>query len=416
MGLRSNLLLSVLDQGVVSATNFGVALLLVYLAPKESYGLYALGFGLITLVTSIGHALVVTPMTVNAPRLEVGAQDAYCKSLLASEALAAFLIAGLVGTVVGVAMLTGLVELDDGLFWTAIAFAGAGVLLHEFFRRFFFLKGNARNVLIMDFALGLGFLSALAVGGVSGLERMHTWAIVFYGTSAGLIALFVARTGALPAFAGWSQSRRNLLEAWTDGRWALAGVTVTWVQSQAYAYVLAVMLGTASLAEANAARLLFAPVAMLGTGLMNAVMPESVKRKARGDGPGAERVARRMLAVLLLLTGLYTVAVAGGQRALVGWVLPEDYAGVGPYVLTWAAVVLLQAVRANSSMLLQVFRQFRAITVANAWTALLVVVLTPGLIHFYGVGGGISALGVGELALGLLLWRAFSHVRRFDAG
>ena len=166
VGLRSNLLLSVLDQGVVSATNFGVALLLVYLAPKESYGLYALGFGLITLVTSIGNALVVTPMTVNAPRLEVGAQDAYCKSLLASEALAAFLIAGLVGTVVGVAMLTGLVELDDGLFWTAIAFAGAGVLLHEFFRRFFFLKGNARNVLIMDFALGLGFLSALAVGGV----------------------------------------------------------------------------------------------------------------------------------------------------------------------------------------------------------------------------------------------------------
>jgi O-antigen/teichoic acid export membrane protein len=202
-----------------------------------------------------------------------------------------------------------------------------------------------------------------------------------------------------------------LAEAWQYGRWSLGGVSITWIQSQSYAYFLAVLSGTSSVAEANAARLLFAPASIIATSMMNVFMPRMVRLKTAGNLSAAVKLGRKALLFLLAVTAFYAGAVLICSDWLITTVFTKQYSTINVYIVTWMIVILLQAVRANSSALLQIVREFKAIMLANAASALVVIATTSYLINTYGAVGSIAALAIGEAVLAALLWRIFHRVR-----
>src|ERR1035437_4034789 len=74
--------LSLVDQGVVSATNFLTGVIIGRACSKEELGLYMLGFSLILLVTGLQTTLICTPYMVYAPRLKGSAHALYTGSTL----------------------------------------------------------------------------------------------------------------------------------------------------------------------------------------------------------------------------------------------------------------------------------------------------------------------------------------------
>ena len=90
---------------------------------------------------------------------------------------------------------------------------------------------------------------------------------------------------------------------------------------------------------------------------------------------------------------------------------PKEYGEIGSLVFLWAFYYLALAVRGNATILLQIYKKFKIITLFNLLTAIFTIILGYIFIVVNGVLGSIQSLVLGELVLALLLWRAFNSSR-----
>lgn len=402
---------ALLDQALVSATNFLIGLYFIHFSTKHEYGSYSIAFGVILLIVSFGSALITTPMTVLAPEKKLEEQQHFCNSLLISQYILLIPIAVIVSVLSYILYALDVYDYEFLCMILALAFAAFGVLIHEFFRRFNYLMLKPVHVFWADFRFSCMMFILLIIAGIYIKTSLSVWAIVFYGASAGLSGLISFVLAGFSGSLDIQSARKAIAEAWQHGRWSLGGVSITWIQSQSYAYFLAVLSGTSSVAEANAARLLFAPASMLATSMMNVFMPRMVRLKTAGNLTAAVQLGRKALLFLVLVTACYAAIILLCSDWLISSVFTTQYVNINVYIVAWVVVILLQAVRANSSSLLQIVREFKLIMIANAVSALVVIASTAYLIGAYGAVGGITALALGEAVLAVLLWGIFHRVR-----
>ncbi len=400
--------LSLVDQAVLSLANFLVGIFLIQNTSKDAYGSYVVAFAVILLLIGVQNAIVTTQMTVLAPGKTDGERDHFCAALATGQYLVFGPLAALLLVVAAAGTLTGWLLADQSALIVAVAGTTMGVLFREFLRGLFFLRLELRAVLALD----LLYVLALFVGLYCARE--------FAGGALHLLALWMLGVGSLVSAAAmlsvarlpWRQSvagrAKALREAWVSGRWALGGVSVTWIQDQSYVYLLSLLAGAASAAEANAARLLLMPVMLLNAGMGRVTMPRWALLRQEGKRREIERTANRILGILVLVVAVYGGVLVLLQDYAIGWLLSDDYRSVGGFIVLWGAVVALQVVRSNFSVMLQVYQRFREITIANVVSALAVIGASFALIPGSGVKGSLVALLVGEVLLtGLLavLWR-----------
>lgn len=125
-------LYSVADQALLSATNFSIGMYFVHFSTKDEYGLYALSYGVITLVISFAGALIMTPMTVNYADRPIEQRESYCTSMLVGQ-YAIFLPAiALVLLAVGCLYQAGVLDLDTTRLATVLGIAAVGGMLWSF--------------------------------------------------------------------------------------------------------------------------------------------------------------------------------------------------------------------------------------------------------------------------------------------
>ena len=405
-------LYSIADQALLSTINFSIGLFFIHFAEKEAYGLYSLAYGAITLVISFAGALIGTPMTVSYADRPEERRERYCASMLVGQYWVFLPVVGLALAVIGVLCQLGLLQRNMTSFAAVIAVASLGGMLWEFSRRYYYLQLQPRKVLRLDIC----YASLMAVGLIAAASRnlsdMHWWVFVLYGLATlgtGLYALVGSGlTTRLNAVEVWEA----LKEAWRLGRWALGGVMVTWLQSQSFAYFLALFADLGRVADANAARLLLAPLMLLNTGLNNVFLPQLARMRSDNHYAATEKLAHQFMWGLTGIFVVYSILVLLVEEKLIRVVLGESYQGIEPLIVAWAVVNLLTALRSTSSILLQAFKEFRVITLANTGSALVVVGITWPLIYYYGTLGSIAALGVGEVILALQLRRGFTRVRQ----
>src|SRR5690242_19498314 len=85
-------LLAVIDQGLISGSNFLLAILLARWLPAEQYGAYALSFAVFVLFSFLQQGLFLEPMSVFGPSTYQKSQREYLGSLLWLQAALAALI------------------------------------------------------------------------------------------------------------------------------------------------------------------------------------------------------------------------------------------------------------------------------------------------------------------------------------
>lgn len=410
--IPSGPLYSIADQALLSAINFSIGLFFIRFAEKEAYGLYSLAYGAITLVISFAGALIATPMTVSYADRPEERRARYCASMLVGQYWIFLPIVGLALAVIGVSYQLGLLQWHMTSFAAVIAVSSLGGMLWEFSRRYNYLRHQPKKVLHLDICYAALMAGGLIAAVTTSLNDIHWWVFVLYGLATlgtGLYALAGSGlTGRLPAVEVW----KALKEAWRLGRWALGGVMVTWLQSQSFAYFLALFADLGRVADANAARLLLAPLMLLNTGLNNVFLPQLARMRSDNHYAATEKLAHQFMWGLTGIFLIYTILVLLVEEKLIRVVLGESYQGIEPLIVAWAVVNLLTALRSTSSILLQAFKEFRVITLANTGSALVVVGITWPLIYYYGTLGSIAALGVGEVILALLLRRGFARVRQ----
>ncbi len=407
---KKDVIYSFADQVLFSLTNLGIGLFLIHFTTKHNYGLYSIGISVILLTIGFANALITTQMTVIAYEKPVHEFDAYCFSMLVGQYIV--FIPVLVMSVIGICYLNAinLIGKEYSSFALTVCFSAAGVLLLEFLRRYFFLKLSPKKVLLMDIIhVGLMFTFILTAV-FNKYNDLHKITISAYGGCAFIAGIL----GAVYADFNWAfcynSAISSLKEAWINGRWALGGVTVTWLQSQGYVMLLSILITAASVAEANAARLFLAPVGVLSTSLIRVFMPRLAILRSEEKHDAVKQLAKKILILILAAVASVSIIVILFQDIIIKYVFTKEYTNIGIFIAAWAIVYFFQAFRSNTSILLQVYKQFKIITLANTVTSISVIIISIFLIKFFGIIGSISGLAIGELLLFLLLWRVFRSI------
>ncbi len=396
-----------LDQGLISLANFGIGLSLINLGTKEEYGLYGIGYALLLLTVGVANALVTTQMSVFAPEKKANKLKSYCMSMLAGQYLIILPVWMLF--IVTVFLATPYIEAlrIHKAFIMTVACAALAMLFHEFMRRYFYIVSEPIKILIIDIvSVSIIFTGIFCIGYFE-LTSPHVVIMLFYtaGTiCAGLLGFTLSRMN--PDVSA-KTVLHSLKEAWGTGKWALGGMAVTWMHSNGYILLLTFFVSTAAVAEANAAKLFLAPVGIISTGLIRVYMPQLAFLRVQNSHKELILKARKILIVVLLSIVLILTAIFFGKDFVLHFMYSDKYQDIGIFIIAWALVFSMQALRTSNSIILQVYKQFKEITSCISITALVSLLLGVILISIWGILGSIFAIFAGELLLSYLLWKKY---------
>ncbi len=397
----------VVDQGLTSAENFAIGVILVRNCTKAEFGLYVLGYGILVLGWSLTAALITAQMSSIFSRhsLSTEARRNQCGALLRALLIACMVNVGGGGLVTLVLAQVQIVARYDAYYWMLLTLALPGMCLRDFMRRYFFQERTESRALLMDASALI--LTVTALGSMAATHVSHLNSV-----AAGTLALGGLAVGTWGVFAGGLSPRKHsdntvgsVQSAWRGGIWNIGATMVSWIQNQAYTFFVTAMLGLTGLATANAPRVLLTPITLLSTGLALPLLPRFARQRSDLGTLVGFRSAGALVAMTSLFVGFYVFALWLAREPLTHVVLGGRYENVWPCIVAWAIANVFTNLRIYYSTFLLAKGGFRHLATANLVSAVVVIGLTAPLIHFFGVVGSIYSIAAGELLLGMTTWR-----------
>lgn len=359
-----------------SLFHFVLNILLVRELDAHDYGLFAIVFTVGAVGITYIRALVAVPATLHVAR-SIGRPAALGYDVMFGSG--ALLVSGVMGIGVGLALVPviGAGALAAGAFVGLYAF-------RSYLRIVLLARGRPRIAGLSDVVYatcGTVFV-ALGLDGSGTVLLDHAFAAI---ALAHAVAIGVAY-GALRErlrISLHARTRARYRAIWRTLAWSLAGVTSLTVQGQGLTLLFAVLAGPAAYAPIAATLVLYAPLRIPTSALMNMVLPEIIQLRATGQVQAARRIVMRQAALLGCVCLAYGAAMAA-LLPLIEQILfknrfadaPLGWIGLG----VWA-VVTVCLLYALPRAYLEASAAFRTITAgAVASAALGFALMVPALL------------------------------------
>jgi O-antigen/teichoic acid export membrane protein len=395
------------NQGLASASNFGIAIYLVRSLDAASFGLWGIGFSIVLLSLGLVNGLLLAQMVVGLPHRAPSARPSYMRSILIGTLLLAGIFVALGATT---ATLIGwLTTAESGLGYASLASttgfaASAAITLHYFLRQAFSIH-RERIAVLLNLVLLVTLLLGVTLLEWQGITVTATLAMLIYGAAHLVAAL--AGAWLLPVYTRhWRLSlvRRDLADAWLQGRWAMAGVGVSWGQSQVYVFITPLFFGLAGLGAVNAARMIVAPLIMMLPAVNQIALPRfsalQANQPERVGGSGL-----RLAQVMLLLATGYSLVVWLGYDLLSQLLLGSVRADLFWIAMAWCLMACFSLIRQVATVIMQALRDFRGLFLFESAVLGLTVTCLFVMLPMLGLPGGVIATALGECLIAALVWR-----------
>ena len=277
-----------------SLFHLGLNLALVRVLSAHGYGLFAIVFGLGAVALTFVRALSGVPAAIFIPQARSRRAARAEATAFGTGALALCLVLGL-GTVAALAPFAGPGALAAGTFVAAWS-------LRSFLRNLLFARGRAGIAGLGDLAFTVAGTAMLALLlPTEGSDEFLWDSLWLLAAAHGLgLALGLAASREPVRIAprhAWRRYRR----LWRSLAWSVAGTATANVQAQGQMFLIAGLAGPAAYAPVAAVLVLFAPLRLLGTVVVNLIQPEMARLIAAEE-------PRRLRLVLAGGTALLTAA------------------------------------------------------------------------------------------------------------
>lgn len=372
--MRRKLVLSVVDQAVVSAFNFALNLYFIKLWSPEDFGFFAVIAAASIFASMLQNAVINTPLAVHLP----AAIDASAKALLRRV----FSAANLLMTVLVLALSWG--GLIGWLGTSQMALVlGASLYMctqfvREYYRALLAVEGKLGVLLMVDIAyvvLAAGTLGYLRWSGDGQLQTVAVFLLVL--SAAGLLT--IARhlvPNQLPALRALPGEMRGVFaQQMHEIRWSLLGVITTDIQNRGYIFVAAAFFGPATVAHLQAGRIFFGPLNLLTGAWARVARPQLAGLLGRGEVGRFNTTLKRALWSFAAFNVLFLASLWLAWPYLSALVFGDKYKGLGLMVAAWGMANIAFQIRSCLSIGVQALRRFRELTLGTIYGALLSVVL-----------------------------------------
>lgn len=412
-GVRIPLILSLLNQVVNSGGNFVVGVYLARTLALADFGVYGISYGICMLYIGFGNAVLLTQMVVNMPDKPEDGKEAYASRML----LGVLILGALTLFTVTLLTLGALLVRPDWQRFSgiigAITLTSIAFLAKEFVISYAYQRRRETLALSVS-ALSVGILGAgLAIEYLLGTELNAQNVLLLYAAASAIAAVYGYFSTPLSIVRNCHKLMPEFTEAWVHGRWALGGVTATWIQAQVYTYALAIFLGPVGVGQANAARIFISPFNFLIPAINQIAIPRLADLR-RNDSARMLRVSVMLTTSLFFLALIYSVILLSAQDFIFSIVLGRHDTAVQALIPIWCAFLVIQLAKTGGIVLLQVTRRFRILALLNIPSALAAIASAIVLIQQLGAGGAIWGTVAGETILAILIWREIRKPEKRD--
>jgi O-antigen/teichoic acid export membrane protein len=395
---------ALLDQMVVSAARFGVAIAMARLTVPENYGRFVLALNVILLLEVLQAAAVTWPLFVLGAAKAGKERAAYLGSMLTVQTALAALLAALVG-LAGWSTPASLLDAESRGTLLAACPALFFGQLQEFLRRVLLTTVRAGAALLNDCVLALLQLATLAFlwrwGGPAALGSAYVLlGVSFSALCACLLGSFQVR--GIVVVGGRSAWGSALRESWEFGRYILGSRLGEGLLAHAHAFVVVQMAGLASTAALEASRLLLAPIQVASFGILNLLVPAGT-REAQAGRPRLRRFVNRAALIGFCVFGAYALALGTRPVASLEILYGGRY-GDGLLLRLWCVGYVFVGVRVILSAILYVGRRPDAIMRAALFCGVGSVIAAVPLTAALGERGAVLARVGSEAVLFLAIW------------
>jgi O-antigen/teichoic acid export membrane protein len=293
--------LAIVDQGLISGSNFLLGILLARWLVPEQYGAYALAFSIFLLLSFLYHSLLLEPMAVFSGSAYSKSLRGYLKSLIWIHLSITAVSLVVLGTSAGVAFIRGEPGGLPGAL-LGVTLASPCILLFWLARRAYYMQLAPARA-----ASGALLYCVLVVGGLYLLFKyqrlspftayllMATGALV----TASYLLLHLRRT--LPGLEAGPTSRQAWNRHWDYGRWALASALATWIPYYMYYPLLTSFFGMTQAGQLRALMNFALPLEQTFTALSSLFLPYAARVVEREGRASAGPLTRRI--TLLYIVG-----------------------------------------------------------------------------------------------------------------
>jgi len=405
--------LAILDQGLISGSNFMVSILLARWLMPDQYGAYAVAFGIYMMLSLVYQSLVLEPMGVFGGSVFRTNLRGYVRTLVSIHVvLSVTIFAALVGSWAISHHLSSGSAVTGAL--GGIAFASPCLMLFALARRCFYVELSPAPAAAGAFIYSTVVLAGLYLVYQRSLLSPFV-AFLLLGAGAlvtGIVLMFGVRSklsGSGPAPKLGEAWQRH----WRYGRWALAGCIAGWLPSYIYFPLLSSFTGMAESGQLKALMNLTLPFEQMKGALVMLVLPYAARIAEQNGKAGARVLGIRLTLASIVGAVLYWAVIIplhkplfhllySGRYLDVAYLLPALALGQVFWSATFGPSLALRAMESPASV-------FAALGVA---TLASLVVGVPATWAF-GLKGAIWGSNAADVfsfvALWVVLQRKLAH-------
>jgi O-antigen/teichoic acid export membrane protein len=377
---------TMIDQGVASASNFIVGIVVARLSGPTGLGAYALAFTVWILLTMQYRAMITEPMVI------LGDMRRDDRDEMVRQGSAACLTFGAMAACLVAAVGTTCFILGQHTFGVGLLSLAPWVVvldLQDYWRQIGFMQAKPKKSLHND--LMFNAVQAMAFAAVFVLHLHSVFAVISaWGVGAMVASLFgFWQFRIRPTFRGGGAFLRS---RWPTSRWLASERTANWGAGQLYLIVAGALLGPAALGGLKAAQgLVVGPTNVVMNGSGSFGLPEASKHFAERGWLGMARVTRIVTGAVVLAAAGCGVAVIVFAPTLLRLLYGPEFVPYAPCARIFAVSLTIYAFSMGPILNLTTTRQVRPLFMLQvgrlAFSVAAVVVLSKA----FGVTGAASA-------------------------
>ncbi len=295
--------LSVLDQAVVSGTNFATSVIIGRTCADWELGTYYLALTIVLFTRGVQEQLIGAPYMIYSQRKSPDELRTFGGSALVHQ----LLLSVAVVLVLSGLYLGGLLSRELQPVILVLLGALPLLLIREFVREMAFAHLRPAVALAVDSAIALVQLSLLAGLGYYGMLNVPL-AYIVIGGSCGAAALVWFLAKKQPLVGSWANAKIDWWKNWSFSRWALASQLLGQTTAYIMPWVLAVAHGEAATGVFGACNTLVGLANMFVLGLSNFLSPRTAQAFARGGLAELRTVLGQTILLFLGSLGLFAAA------------------------------------------------------------------------------------------------------------
>jgi O-antigen/teichoic acid export membrane protein len=338
--------LAVLDQGLISGSNFVLGVALARWGGLEAYGAYMVMFAAFLLIANLYQSLVLEPCCVLAYSLFPSNNGEYLRVLLRMHAIFSVGFIALGGTILALAPRLNL----HGLLVNALT----GLLIATPLVLLFWL---ARFLAYVEFSPGKAvagsatYCGVMAIGlaiayATGGLTPERVFVCTACGAAVASACLLFRYRHSLPSANKAPTLREVWIRHWKLGRWGVGTVAVGWAQTNSLSFTGGYFLGLKGVGGLNALTGLLLPMLQVLFAVARTVLPRIAQRFTLHGVDATHRPVIRAAAAMIALSAAYWFALTVAHATLLRLVYGERFLAyaylvpiIGLALIGWAAIL-----------------------------------------------------------------------------